>query len=215
MRKRLLLAVAAASALPFVGARPLSAATDIFGSFIVLSLNGGVNTFYDLSSATGNPDFQGANLGTFNPGAGNTLVLNGGEVNTFKNGSSDVTAAFTNYNVHLSINPAGTFTAINLPFNSEFPVFGSNTGDQKWQRTDLGTDLLPTLAPGTYSLEVFSSASTNEGDRFASNGGSNFTATFTVVPEPSASTLATTVGALALGLLVWPRLRLRRTGSRA
>ncbi len=188
-------------------ARPAFAATDIFGSYIVLSLNGGNNTFYDLSSATGNPDFQGTNLGTFNPGAGNTLILNGGEVDTFKNGTSNVTAAFTNYNIHLTINPQGTFTSINLPFNSEFPGFGNNTGDQKWQLTNLGTNLLTGLPPGTYSFEVYSSASTNEGDRFASNNGANYIATFTVVPEPGTNVLLAALSVLGC-LLLFRRRRM-------
>ena len=207
MRKFLAAPAVLTLLLTLGGVRPASADTDIFGSYVVLSLNGGVNTFYDLSSATNNPDFQGAFLGTFNPSAGDTLILNGGEVDTYKNGTSNVTAAFTNYNVHLTINPQGTFTGINLPFNSEFPNFGSNTGDQKWQLTNLGPNLLASLAPGAYSFAVFSSANTSDGDRFASNGGNNYVATFNVVPEPSANVLATTIGALALGLLAWPRLR--------
>ena len=51
---------------------------------------------------------------------------------------------------------------------------------------------------GTYTLQWFSKALTNEGDRFESNSGSNFSATFTVVPEPAAAMLGLigTVGLL-------------------
>ena len=34
-------------------------------TFIVLSLNGGANAYYDLNATTPSPDFNTANLGTF------------------------------------------------------------------------------------------------------------------------------------------------------
>lgn len=192
--------------------------TGIFGSFIVLSINGGPSTFYDLSSATANPDFAGTFLGTFNPAAGDMLVLNGGEVDTFKNGDTgggtgnNITGANTLFNIHLTSSPQGTFTSIALPFNSEFPAFGTNTGDQKWQETSLGTDLLAGLNPGNYTFEVFSTANWNtdgadpSGTHFASNNSNNYVATFSVVPEPSTLTLL--AGPVFLG--GWMFLRRRR-----
>ena len=41
------------------------------------------------------------------------------------------------------------------------------------------------LRPGTYTITVYGEAFTSDGNAYASNGGNNFTATFTVVPEPS------------------------------
>lgn len=48
----------------------------IFESYAVLSLNGGADTWYDLQASTGNPDFNGNNLGNFT--ATGSLVVKGG-----------------------------------------------------------------------------------------------------------------------------------------
>jgi hypothetical protein len=54
-------------------------------TFLVLSLNGGGNTFYDLNAGTANTDFNGANLGSFASGTSN-LVFKGAEHNVYKCG---------------------------------------------------------------------------------------------------------------------------------
>ncbi len=169
------------------------AGSGIFGSYIVLNINGAGNTFYDLSSATINPDFGGANLGTFNPGAGNTLVLGGGEVDTFKNGSDNVLSGIINYRIYSGAAPL--FTPLNEPFRDQNPAFGTNPGDQRWGQGGanpfLTTNLLAGLTPGTYTFEAFASSGvdttggvTENATNFANNAGANYIATFTIVPEP-------------------------------
>ncbi len=54
-------------------------------------------------------------------------------------------------------------------------------------------------------FEVFGSADTTAGSRFYSNNGNNYTATFTVVPEPSS--LALLGGSSILGAWFFARRR--------
>jgi len=160
------------------------AATGVFESYGIIKINASTNTYYDLQASTGNPDFQGANLGSFNPGIGNTLTLVGGELKSFKNGGSDVTGGRFDYRIYLVGNTPGAFTEFNLNYNSEL-----GGGDQKWDNTGANVNVLAGLPNGNYALEVFSYSTTNEGNKFSNNGGANYVANFTVVPEPAAAVL--------------------------
>jgi len=154
-------------------------ATGIFESYAVLNINGGGNTYYDLQATTGNPDLNGANLGTFT--AGQTLVFVGGENKTWKNGGGDVTGGRIHYRVYTGT-PSGAFSDVNFGFLENL---GGN-GDQKWGATTGTTDVLAGLPNGVYTLEVYTEADTNLGTRYSNNGGANYKATFTV-----SNTLAT------------------------
>ena len=116
-----------------------------------------------------------------------------GKRKTFKNGTGDVSMAQLNYRIYPTGSPSESFTSLDLPFNTNLV----NPGDQKWQSLAASMNLLTGLTDGNYTLEVYVSANTNEGDRFLSNGGVNYTATFSVVPEPSA--LALIAGPAVLG----------------
>ena len=151
----------------------------IFESYVVLNVNGGGNQFYDAGASTANPDFHGANLGTFNPSL-NSLILNGGEVKTFKNGSGNVTGAFLDYRIWLTGNESGSFIERSIPFNANL----SNPGDQRWLLTGDNINVLNGLNSGNYMLEIYFRASGNQGDVFHNNGGPNYEAAFSVVPEP-------------------------------
>lgn len=159
------------------------AGSGIFNSFVVVDKGTG-NVFYDLASNTGNPDWQGTNLGSFFAGGstdgGAALILNGGELQTFQNSGDDIQHAYINYRLTGS---AG-FTEFEIFFNSEFPNFGNNPGDKKWQTTLQGIKILNGLAPGSYNFEVYGRAHGVNGgfnfNLFANNGGNNYTATFTV-----------------------------------
>lgn len=177
------------------------ATDDFFGNaFIVLNLNGGGNTFYDFNpdTQTGNPDFNGTFLGTFNPSLGDSLLITGGEFNTFQDGGDNVNSVNLNYRVYSGSPPGFSSTGID---------FVSQSGNNKfWQSTNQNINLLSGLSDGTYSFEIFGSADTTPGPRFYNNGGANYIATFTVVPEPS--TLSLLAGPLLLG--GWFFLRRRR-----
>lgn len=182
------------AALVLIGAGNASATCGIFESYGIIKINASSNVYYDMQAVTVNPDFQGANFGTFNTTVGNTLVLNGGEIKTFKNGSSDVTAGKFDYRIYLVGATPGSFNELNLGFNSNL----GPPGDQKWDNTGANVNLLSGLSNGNYTLEVFAKALTNEGDRFSNNGGANFIANFSVVPEPTSAALGLLGSALLL-----------------
>ena len=149
-------------------------------TFAILSANGGANTYYDLNAATSNPDFNGANLGSFNPGL-NALTLKGAEHNVYKCGGCDLTSARLNYRIYLASGSGGAFTALNTPFASG-GANGCGGADQQWALTTGNVNVLSGLAPGTYNLEVYSDATVtcSGGTVFASNNSANYKATFTV-----------------------------------
>ncbi|HEY3663673.1 MAG TPA: hypothetical protein VGL24_11015, partial [Chthoniobacterales bacterium] len=107
------------------------AGAGIFGSDEGLTINGGAFTFYENSlqgdsrhnplvagGVTGGPTLVTtglpASLGSFNPFAGDSLLLIGGEALTFKNGATDVTGAFVNFSID-----GGAFSSISLTFNED------------------------------------------------------------------------------------------------
>jgi hypothetical protein len=159
------------------------AASGIFESYGIVKINASTS-YYDMQAATGNPDFQGASFGSFDTSVGNTLTLVGGEIKTFKNGLSNVTGAFFDYRVFKVGNTPGSFIEFSLPFDSNI-----GGGDQKWDNTGENVNLLTGLSNGNYTLEVFARATSSDGTHFSNNGGANFKASFTVIPEPSAALL--------------------------
>ncbi|WP_298391463.1 MopE-related protein [Flavobacterium sp.] len=148
-------------------------------TFIVLSLNGGSDTYYDLQATTGNPDFNGRSLGTFCQGSSG-LVFKGAEHNNFKCGGCDITSTRIYYRIYPVGNPSGSFVSNNIGFSSDFNN-GCGGKDQRWSSTSYNVNLLEGLNQGTYELEVYSDQSTTcSGTQFASNGGANYRATFRV-----------------------------------
>ena len=168
------------------------AATGIFESYGIIKINASTSVYYDMQAATANPDFQGANLGIFDTSVGNTLVLVGGEIKTFKNGPSDVTGGRFDYRVFKVGDTPGSFTEFNLNFNSDL-----GGGDQKWDNTGANANLLSGLGNGSYTVQVFAYSTTNEGNKFSNNGGANYSANFSVVPETSSAALGM-IGSLLL-----------------
>ena len=182
------------------------AATGTFGSgvtFVTTSTEGTPIASGDRSSGS-----AATNLGTFGTGVGNTLNLTGAGILTWKSGG-DVTGAKFDYRVYTVGNSPGLFIEVSLGFGSnstftEYGITGAGGGDQFWGDSDTygggftTVDLLLGRSPGDYEIEWFSYALTSEGDRFESNGGNNYKATFTVVPEPAAAAL----GLLGTALLL-------------
>ena len=199
-------------------------ATDgIFGIDIGLksnTFNSGGNTFFEadllgdgrhapiangalvtLPVTLNSSGFNGLNLGTFNVSAGDSLTFIGGEVLTFKNAASNVTAAFISYSID-----GAAFTPFSLAFNQD--NVNGTAGDQRWAQTNDTVNLLTGLANGSHTLSFFGSASTNDGTGtvFDNRGGANYTASFTVIPEPSSLSLI--AGPAILG--AWMFIRRRR-----
>lgn len=193
--------------LAFAATSPIAfGAAGIYDSFIFTTTNGTSPAFY--YGLGGGTAFDGADLGTFDRDAGDTLQF-GGQQKSFKNNSTDVTA----HTLHYSIN-GGSFQTVALNFqwnngDAGAPAGLNNGGDQQWGGDVTGSnasftvssDVIAGLANGTYTVDVFSSITTNgvnaAGTINNDNGGSNYTATFTVVPEPSSAALLG-LGGLAL-----------------
>jgi hypothetical protein len=166
-------------------------ATGVFGSFLQITTS--TSTVYKGESFGSVPTIQGANFGTFT--LTDTLRISQSQINTFKNSGGDVTGGQMQYRVYFSSGAAGSFTTVSYNFQSNATftnLAGSSVtgfGDQAWGNTTPINLLGLTSGNGDYTLEVFFRAFTNEGDRFSNNGGSNFKANFTVVPEPSSAAL--------------------------
>lgn len=161
-------------------------------TYIVLSINGGSDTYYDLQATTGNPDFDGANLGTFCQGSSNGIVFKGAEHNVYKCGTCDLTSTRIYYRIYPTGSPSGSFVSTVIAYSSGFNN-GCGGQDQQWKNVSFNTDLLAGLSPGNYTLDVYSDASVtcSGGTIYASNSGNNYKATFTVD--------ATTVGGTVNG----------------
>lgn len=176
-----------------------SAATGIFGSYVEVFTTSA--TIYKGENFSTAPDFEGADLGSFT--VSDTLIFGQAQVNTFKdaNAGEDVSGAELQYRVYKTIDTPGAFANQSFGFqnNPTYTDLGGQTvtgfGDQAWGTTD-DIDLMAlTSGEGDYTVEIFFKAFTSEGDRFSNNGGNNFKATFTVVPEPAIALLG------SLGLL--------------
>jgi hypothetical protein len=163
---------------------------DFNNTFAVLSIDGGVNSFYDLKAVTANPDFQGNNLGSFS--ASNTLVLKGAQHNVYKCGGCDLSSTRLYYRVYKNATTPGAFQIMTIGYLS-----GASNGcggeDQIWEDQSGTTNVLQGLNAGNYTFEMYSDAtiSCSGGTAFASNSGANYKANF--------SYCGATSGALASG----------------
>ncbi len=132
-----------------------------------------------MQASTVNTDFNGAILGSFIYGT--SIKLAGAEIKTYKNGSENISGATLFYRVY-SITP-GAFSNTNLPFGSNL-----GNGDQSWTATGADIELSKTLSPGTYTIELYTTATftfTGGGEtHFSNNGGNNYKATFTITTAP-------------------------------
>jgi PEP-CTERM motif len=212
----------ALAAVLSLSASSIFAASGIFGSGVELNANG-TATLYALDNggttrltpvgstatldqtswANGSEAAPVLNLGTFDPGLGQTLTLTGGSLLTFKSTPSDVTAAWIDYRVFTPVGtPSGAFTEVGLPFNED--NVNGTTGDQRWATEALSVNLLSGLTPGTYELGVFLREDSTDGGAFSTQNGANYGATFTVVPEPATILL---VGPALLGGWFFARRR--------
>jgi HYR domain/Lamin Tail Domain/Secretion system C-terminal sorting domain len=154
----------------------------IYQSQLVLKLNGGVDTYYDLLASTPGFDFAGS-LGTFcNNGS---LVIAGAENKTFKCSPNDITATALYYRIY-SGTATGSFVPVNVGFVTDDGASVCGGLNQIWRTTNNTTNILTGLPAGTYTLEVYTQANYTSngicpGISFANNGGANYKATFTVV----------------------------------
>ena len=155
----------------------------IFESYVVIG-----SQYYDLQNATGNPDFQGANLGSFlNTG---NLNFSGGQIKTYKNSGDNFCGGKVWYSVYPAAGSPGSFTAVNLPFNFDM----SNPGDQQWGTASNVANILTSLPAGNYKIAVYVDASGNQNGASAcscdpfkvqNNSGNYWVANFKVCANPT------------------------------
>ena len=154
----------------------------LYETYIVFGVNGNENLYYDLNANTGNYDFDGQFLGTFCQGNTNGLVFKGGEHKIYKC-SCDLTSTRLYYRVYPTGSPSGSYVSNDLNWVSDI---GGEFGclNQKWDNVSYNIDILSGLSAGNYTIEVYSDATVtcNGGTVYASNGGTNYKATFTVSP---------------------------------
>lgn len=167
----------------FVFSLKLSAGGGIYETYMSFSLNSGSEVYYGTGG--GNPTLQGANLGSNINLNSSTLVLRLRGLNSWNDGGCDVTSATYHYRIYKNTDPAPGFTALNLTQQ------GAAGNNKFWNNNSPDINLLSGLTTtGTYNFEVYLSANTNSlggcpSTIFESNGGANFTATFTVtIPLP-------------------------------
>jgi len=176
MRLSLVLGFATCFLLPIQS----QAAWDIFQSYVIIDSGSGNQYLAGGINADGASAFAGTDLGDFT--TADALTLSGGELKTYKNGSSNVCGGTLNYRVYPSGDTPGAFTALALPYDSEL-----GGGDQKWATTGQAIDLLDALTPGDYVLELYWESDGNDSNwlgcgetKYDSDSGNNFTATFSI-----------------------------------
>ena len=204
--KKLFIAAVMAAAL---SAGAFAQNAGLFGSYIGINANGGGNSWFGAQEwGTDIQNFGGANLGTINLSTG-SLTISGFQVQTWKDigAGGNVTGANLQYRVYQQSTAPGSFNSIsagfisNAPFTAAQGSQASGGGDQNWGLNPPGSyaNLLGGLTVNaTYNVEIYFEAFTTAGTQYSNNGGNNYIATFTAVPEPSTYALLA-MGAVALG----------------
>lgn len=163
--------------------------------------------FYNTSglglNQIGATNFENLNFGAFFQNSGD-LILQGGELKTFKENYANVCIPILYYRVYPIASPSGVFLPININFfencngcaNGAFS-FGdpcNTTGtcnDQKWQSINANINLT-NHPPGNYTIEVYfeipgsnNNITACDFSRFVNNNGNNFKANFTILSATS------------------------------
>lgn len=146
---------------------------EIYGSFIIT--NNGTSDIYTLSSS-----FNGANLGVLNS---STLILKGGQIKTWKDGTTDITGGKTYYVIYLKDASKGSFTPIALSWLSNNA--DGNPNNQIWEDKTKNIDIKTGLVAGKYYFEVYYEATANDGLKYDNNNSNtnNYRATFVITNE--------------------------------
>ena len=189
------------SALPSFGAIGVVEST---GQFTINS-----TTVYlsPIPGSTSNTNLDGYNLGTFNPTAGDTLTLSNWYLENYA-WNSGGTGTFDNNWIDGGTNTATLILSINSITNNQALSHASASGNNHfWNNSPDSVNLLSGLSNGTYTLSVSVNYTFNQwnGSQTIVNTSANngpASATFTVIPEPSAALLG--------GLGVMALLRRRR-----
>ena len=173
-----------------------------YNGCVILDVNGGGNTWYDLDSVAGNADFDSDNSSpqayslTITINQGQSIKL-GGENQTWSEYPYDGTTSYLGYRVTTDLQ-SGSWNDLDLPY---LQTIGE---DNHWRA--IGADMVEigsSLSPGTYYLEIYHHAhqgTDNNIYQYESwEGGTNgpWEARIVVIPE-AATALLGLVGMLPL-----------------
>ena len=183
----------------------IKAQSGIYESYVILNSNGGGNVNYDLQASTGNQDFNGLNLGTFN--SSNTLVLNGAQNKVYKCNTDDIINGKLYYRIYKTTDLAPVFIESTILLVSNDGLTGLNCGgsdqNQTWEFSGANINVLNGLCPGIYYIEIYTTAdytyTTGSGTHYASNGGANYKASFTVVGTDTVAPVTPTLANVNVG----------------
>ncbi|MBO0932711.1 T9SS type A sorting domain-containing protein [Fibrella aquatilis] len=162
-------------------AKDACADAGIYNSYVILDINATGNQYRygTKNDDVTNAAFQGSNFGSVN-----SIFLKGGQLKSFKS-SADVTAANMAYRVYKVGSTPGAFITLGFDFGQDY-----GSGNQRWEKNNYNINLASGLPSATYTLEVYFFINSTVGDRYDSNGGANYTATFTVTSATLPVTLS-------------------------
>jgi hypothetical protein len=166
------------------------ASSGLFDAYAIFSINSGANTYRQYTA------IQNWSIGSFTYGS-SSLILNGAQNKTFKNGGSNVTGGQIAYRVYLtSAGPTGVpFSFIQLSFGENY----GTPGDQRWETNNANVNLLAGRNVGSYTFEAYFQAYTSDGDSYYTNSGLNYKATFSITAATPSITTPPTATSIALG----------------
>ncbi|WP_161787178.1 T9SS type A sorting domain-containing protein [Hymenobacter sp. IS2118] len=125
---------------------------------VLVAANGGSNVSYDGSNVSANPDFAGANLGTFDVNEG-LLVLNGGTATTVANGPNMVDDVTLYFRVRRNGTGGGGFSSLPL-VQTSLNTDGNGTRTRTFELSNAARNLLAAVtATGDYRVDVYLQAS--------------------------------------------------------
>lgn len=180
-----------------------ASAQSIFNGYAYLSdtTAGSGTSWFDLSgTAQGANDFQGADLGDFT----SNLWL-GGQTGFWSDGQG-VEYITMHYNITGDATASGSVSYAFESYSAPDDQWGTDINGAN--ASDLSVDLIAahTLGVGDYSLAVWvEGKANNRASVWDNNGASNYTATFSVVPEPATISM---LGIGAFGLMLLRRLKM-------
>jgi predicted alpha/beta superfamily hydrolase len=149
------------------------------GTFLTLNREG-LDTKFQMSySSGGEPQFDGADLGTFSTLDGSVLRLEGFENATLESMGTSISLGWFFYRIYPEGSSAGGFVTNVSTGWRQLDVY-----KEVHYATNMNINLLADLAPGRYELEVYAEASGNFSPNLVEdNNGSNYVARFSVTDE--------------------------------
>jgi hypothetical protein len=137
----------AIAALFLLASSPAQAGWDIFQSYVIVDLGAGSAYYAGGQNADGSTAFSELDFGTMDP-TSDIFTLQGGEIKTWKDGSSNVCGGHVFYRLYATGSTPGSFASVQLDFAEN--LTGSN---QKWNATseDVAKQKKTAAAPATGS----------------------------------------------------------------